>query len=176
MNKILIVAIFATLATAAEAQPVPSGTSPASPVPNTPKNWTTIVMTADVTRNADETWRRIGGDDYCAFVVKYLGTNSCVLTVGTGDVGTNRLLNGTINELLVSRTSHSYVYAQPTSAIFYHGTMAVEPVDATHSRIVYTLLYDNSGIAEDARAAEMNLRRLRFQAAIDKAAAAANAP
>ena len=173
MKKTLIIAVFAALATTAEAQPIPSGTSP---LPNTPKNWITIVMTADVARNANETWGRIGGDDYCAFVLKYLGTSSCVLTVGTGDVGTNRLLNGTINELLVSRTSHSYVYAQPTSAIFYHGTMAVEPVDATHSRIIYTLLYDNSGIAPDARAAEMNLRRVRFQAAIDKAAAAANAP
>jgi hypothetical protein len=102
--------------------------------------------------------------------------NSCVLTVGSGDVGTNRRLNGRINELMVSRTSHSYVYAQPSSPIFYHGTMAVEPVDATHARIVYTLLYDNANIAPADRAAEMDRRRVRFQAAIDKMAAAANAP
>jgi hypothetical protein len=143
-------------------------------VPDVPHHWATIVMTANVNHGADEAWKRIGGDDYCAFI-KFLGMNSCVLTVGTGDVGTNRLLNGRINELMVSKTSHSYVYAQPSSPIFYHGTMAVEPVDAGHAKIVYTLLYDNSNIAPDARAAEMDRRRVRFQAAIDKMAASANA-
>jgi hypothetical protein len=143
-------------------------------VPDVPHHWATIVMTANVNHGADEAWKRIGGDDYCAFI-KFLGMNSCVLTVGTGDVGTNRLLNGRINELMVSKTSHSYVYAQPSSPIFYHGTMAVEPVDADHAKIVYTLLYDNSNIAPDARAAEMDRRRVRFQAAIDKMAASANA-
>src|ERR1700759_4406745 len=93
---------------------------------------------------------------------------------GGGEVGTNRLRTGTINDLMVSKTSRSYVYAQPTSPIFYHGTMAVEPVDAGHSRIVYTLLYDNANIAPDQRAAEMDRRRVRFQGAIDKMAAAAN--
>ena len=182
MKKILLAALLAA-ATPAFAQapaPLPStiiGTPAPTrgAVPDVPHNWATIVMTANVTRGADEAWKRINGDDYCAFIT-FLGMNSCVLTVGTGDVGTNRLLNGTINELLVSRTSHSYVYSQPTSPIFYHGTMAVEPVDAGHSRIVYTLLYDNANIAPDARAAEMDRRRVRFQGAIDKMAAAANRP
>lgn len=176
MKKILL-ATFVAAATPALAQsaPTPAAPAAASPVPNTPKNWATIVMTANVNLPVDQAWVKIGGNDYCAFI-KYLGMNSCVLTAGTGDVGTNRLLNGNISELLVSRTSHSYVYAQPTSPIFYHGTMAVEPVDATHSRIVYTLLYDNAGIAPADRPAEMDRRRTRFQAAIDKMAVAANAP
>src|SRR5215472_1527925 len=104
-------------------------------------NWVTIVITADVARNADITWDRIGGHDYCA-IMKFIETQSCVLTSGRGEVGSIRLLNGSIQELLVSRTARSYVYAQPSSTNFYHATMSVEPVDATHSRIVYTLLYD----------------------------------
>jgi len=172
MRKMLYAALLA-LATPAIAQPAPAPAAPASAVPNTPKNWAVIVMTADVNHDADEAWKRIGGNDYCAFI-KYLGMNSCVLTVGTGDVGTNRLLNGTINELMVSKTGRSYVYAQPTSAIFYHGTMAVEPVTATTSRIVYTLVYDNANVAPEGRAAEMDRRRVRFQAAVDKMAADAN--
>jgi hypothetical protein len=173
MKKILIAALLA--ATPAFAQ-APAPAAPArGAVPDVPHNWATIVMTASVNHGADDAWKRIKGDDYCAFIT-FLGMNSCVLTVGTGEVGTNRLLNGTINELMVSKTSHSYVYAQPTSAIFYHGTMAVEPVDATHSRIVYTLLYDNMNIAPDGRAAEMDRRRVRFQGAIDKMAASANGP
>jgi hypothetical protein len=169
MRKILLAALLA-IAAPAIAQPAP----PASPVSDAPKNWATIVMTANVNHNADEAWKRIGGNDYCAFI-KYLGMNSCVLTVGSGDVGTNRRLNDRIDELLVSKTSRSYVYAQPTSPIFYHGTMAVEPVTATTSRIVYTLVYDNANIPPEGRAAEMDRRRVRFQEAIDKMAAAAHA-
>jgi hypothetical protein len=171
MRKFLIAALLAAATPALAQAPAPARGA----VPDVPHNWATIVMTANVNHGADEAWKRIGGDDYCAFI-KFLGMNSCVLTVGSGDVGTNRRLNGRINELMVSRTSHSYVYAQPSSPIFYHGTMAVEPVDATHARIVYTLLYDNANIAPADRAAEMDRRRVRFQAAIDKMAAAANAP
>lgn len=172
--KHILTAVLLAAATPALAQ-APAAPAPArGAVPDVPHNWATIVMTANVNHNADDAWKRIGGDDYCAFI-KYLGMNSCVLTVGKGDVGTNRRLNDRIDELMVSKTSHSYVYAQPSSPIFYHGTMAVEPVDATHSRIVYTLLYDNANIAPAERAAEMDRRRVRFQAAIDKMAAAANA-
>src|SRR4051812_46060991 len=147
MKKIVLAALLA-LVTPVVAQPAPPppAAPAAAPVPNTPKNWVTIVMTANINHNADDAWKRIAGDDYCAFI-KYLGMNDCVLTVGSGDVGTNRRLNGRIDELLVAKTSHSYTYAQPTSPIFYHGTMAVEPVDAAHARIVYTLMYDNANIA-----------------------------
>jgi len=174
MKKILIAALLAAATPAFAQAPAPAPAGARGAVSDVPHNWATIVMTANVNRSADEAWKRIKGDDYCAFIT-FLGMNSCVLTVGSGEVGTNRLLNGTINELMVSKTNHSYVYAQPTSAIFYHGTMAVEPVDAAHSRIVYTLLYDNMNIAPDGRAAEMDRRRVRFQGAIDKMAASANA-
>ena len=165
MKKILMTATF--LAAAA----MPATAADINPTPN----WATIVMTADVAKPADVTWQRIGGNDYCS-IIKYLGMQSCTLTTGTGGVGTMRLLNGTIQELLVSRTSHSYVYAQPTSEIFYHGTMAVEPVDATYSRIVYTLLYDQSPLTTpEAQAANREQRRSRFQAAVDKMKQAAEA-
>jgi hypothetical protein len=170
MRRLLLAALLAA-ATPVLAQPAPA--APPPPLPT--NNWATIVMTANINHGADEAWRRIKGDDYCAFIA-YLGMNDCVLTVGKGDVGTNRRLNGRIDELLVAKTSHSYTYAQPTSPIFYHGTMAVEPVDAGHARIVYTLLYDNANIAVAERPAEMDRRRVRFQGAIDKMAAAANGP
>lgn len=172
MTKSLFAAV-ALLAIALPAMAQPA--APAAPVPDTPKNWNVITMTANLNHGADEGWKRIKGDDYCAFIV-HLGMNSCVLTTGTGGVGTNRLLNGTINELLVSKTSRSYVYAQPTSPIFYHGTLAVEPVSANASRIVYTLVFDNAALTPEARAADTERRRARFQASIDKMAAASNAP
>lgn len=140
---------------------------------NSTPNWSVIVMTANVARPAAVTWDRIGGHDYCA-LIKFLDIKSCK---SSGEaVGSVRILNGNNPELLVARTPLSYSYAQPLSPIFYHGTMAVEPVDATHSRIVYTLLYDQAplGTAE-AMAANREQRRSRFQAAVDKMKAAAEA-
>ena len=138
-------------------------------------NWVTIAVTADVSRNADVTWDRIGGHNFCA-IKQFIETQSCVLTSGNGEAGTVRLLNGTIQEFLVSRTAHSYTYAEPSATNFYHATMAVEAVDATHSRIVYTLLYDQGQMASlKAAAQERENRRLRFQNAVEKMKAAAEA-
>ena len=63
MRKVLLALLIA--ATPALAQPAPA---PASPVPNTPKDWSVITMTMDVARPADITWERIGGNDYCAII------------------------------------------------------------------------------------------------------------
>jgi hypothetical protein len=80
-------------------------------------------------------------------------------------------------EIAVARTPLSYTYAQPYTPIFYHGTMAVEPVDASHSRLVYTLIWNENGLPDAAaRTAAREGRKTRFQAAVDKMAAAANAP
>ena len=122
-------------------------------------------------------WERVGGKDWCA-IAKYLDVKGCTINSGKGELGSLRTIitaTGSVVENVVARTAHSYTYAQPFTPIFYHGTMAVEPVTATTSRIVYTLVYDNANIAPAERPAEMDRRRVRFQDAIDKMAAAANA-
>ena len=50
----------------------------------------------------------------------------------------------------MARTAHSYTYAQPFTPIFYHGTMAVEPVDASHSKLVYTLIWNQTAVGDAA--------------------------
>jgi hypothetical protein len=77
----------------------------------------------------------------------------------------------------VARTAPSYNYAQPFTPIFYHGTLAVEPVDRSHSRIVYTLIWNQTAVGDAAaQAAARDGRKTRFQAAVDKMAAEANGP
>jgi hypothetical protein len=50
-------------------------------------------------------------------------------------------------------------------------------VDATHSRIVYTLMWNQTPVGDaKAQADAREARRKSFQAAVDKMAAAANAP
>jgi Polyketide cyclase / dehydrase and lipid transport len=140
-----------------------------------PADWTTLTMTADLNKPADIAWQRIGGNDWCA-IAKYLDVKSCVINSGTGEVGSLRTINGTIIENVVARTAHSYTYAQPFTPIFYHGTMAVEPVDSGHSKLIYTLIWNQTAVGDaTAQAAARDGRKTRFQAAVDKMAAAANA-
>ena len=164
MKRIFIAAAMAICATAAQAQ-----------TPQ-PADWVTLTFTADLNKSADVAWERIGGNDWCG-IAKFLAVQSCEIVKGKGELGSIRTINGTIVENVVARTAHSYTYAQPFTPIFYHGTMAVEPVNATHSKLTYTLIW-NAAAVGDAAAQKTALegRRTRFQEAVNKMAAAANAP
>ena len=84
---------------------------------------------------------------------------------------------GNTNELMVAKTPLSYGYSQPLSPIYYHGNLSVEVVDATHSRIVYDLLYDAAPLATpQAKAEDIAKRKTRFEAGIDKMKQIAEAP
>jgi hypothetical protein len=166
MKKIAIAAAL-VLGTAAQAQ-----------TPQ-PADWTTITLTADIAKPADVAWEKIGGNDWCA-IAKYLDVKGCVIDSGTGELGSVRTIQTAtagVVEIVVARTAHSYTYAQPFTPIFYHGTISVEPVDKTHSKLNYTLIWNQTAVGDAAaQAAAREGRTKRFQAAIDKMAAAANAP
>jgi len=144
-----------------------------------PADWTTLTFSANLNKSADVAWHRIGGDDWCA-IAKYLDVKGCTINSGKGELGSVRTIataTGTVIENVVARTAHSYTYAQPFTPIFYHGTLAVEPVDATHSKLTYTLIWNQAGLPDQkARTDAYEGRKVRFQAAVDKMAAAANAP
>ena len=144
-----------------------------------PADWTTITLTANLNKGADAAWDKIGGNDWCA-IAKYLDVKSCTIDSGKGELGSVRTIDtGTakVVEIAVARTGHSYTYAQPFTPIFYHGTLAVEPVDRGHSKLVYTLIWNQTAVGDAAaQAAAREGRTKRFQAAVDKMAATANAP
>ena len=167
MKKILSAVLLLTGVTAANAQtPQPAA-------------WTTLTFSAPLNKPADIAWQRVGGTDWCG-IAKFLDVKSCKIDSGTGELGSIRTIDtgtATVVENVVAKTAHSYTYAQPFTPIFYHGTLAVEPVDATHSRVVYTLIWNEAGLPDAAaRTAAREGRKVRFQAAVDKMAAAANAP
>jgi hypothetical protein len=142
-----------------------------------PADWTTITLTANLNKGADTAWEKIGGNDWCA-IAKYLDVKSCTIDSGKGELGSVRTIDtGTakVVEIVAARTAHSYTYAQPFTPIFYHGTLAVEPVDRGHSKLVYTLIWNQTAVGDAAaQAAARDGRTKRFQAAVDKMAAAAN--
>ncbi len=137
--------------------------------------YATILLEKVVDRTPEQTWARIGG--YCAIATWLKVT--CVITQGNGvAVGTNRLLNGNNNELMVASTPWSYSYTQPSSIILYHGTLAVEPLDrGRKTKIVYTLLYDQAPLGSDQAKAENRAQRTkRFSDGLDAMKAMAESP
>jgi hypothetical protein len=76
-----------------------------------------------------------------------------------------------VNEVLVGRTELSYTYTQPVREgrpyDLYHGTLEARPVTPTTSKLVYTLMYDNSMMADDAaREADKARRTATFTTAL----------
>jgi uncharacterized protein YndB with AHSA1/START domain len=138
-------------------------------------DFATIELSTTANATPEKTWSRIG--DYCA-IKDWLGL-SCAITKGHGGVGTLRDLdNGRVVEMIVAKTPFSYTYIQPNNpANLYHGTLAVEPDGQGRSRIVYTLLYDQEPLGTDeAKAANRKQRSDRFNAALAKMKAMAEAP
>ena len=63
----------------------------------------------------------------------------------------------------MGKTELSYTYTQPVRTdrpyILYHGTLEARPVTATTSKLMYTLVYDNSTLADDAARERDKARR-----------------
>jgi hypothetical protein len=128
--------------------------------------YTSLLMEVDVNRPAAEVWKRVG--KFCD-IGEWMGF-PCTITSGKdGEVGTIRNIG---REVLVGKTDLSYTYAQPVTAgqpyLLYHGTLEAKPVTATTSKLLYTLMWDNSTCADDAaREQDRNQRRTMFQNALN---------
>jgi hypothetical protein len=126
----------------AVAQPAPAVLQ----VPNA--TYIAIPMELAVNKPAAEVWARVG--KFCD-IGEWLQV-PCTITSGKdGEFGAVRSIG---REILVGKTELSYTYTQPVLEgrpyNLYHGTLEVRPVTATTSKLVYTLVLDNSGVGDDA--------------------------
>jgi hypothetical protein len=125
-------------------------------------------MELTVNRPAAEVWKRVGKYSDIAEWLRL----QCMITAGKdNEVGAVRSL-GVAVEILVGKTDLSYTYTQPVRAgrpyNLYHGTLEVKPLTATTSKLVYTLVYDNSMLADDAaRDRDKMLKTTQFTTALD---------
>jgi hypothetical protein len=132
-----------SLATALAAQaPAP----PPLQIPN--PTYISIPLEIAINRPAAEVWKRVG--KYCD-IGEWLRI-PCTITSGKdGEFGAVRSVAG---EILVGRTDLSYTYTQAVREgrpyNLYHGTLEARPVTPTTSKLVYTLVFDNSMLADDA--------------------------
>ena len=107
-----------------------------------------IPLEIAVNRPAAEVWKRVG--KFCDIGEWF--RIPCTITSGKdGEFGAVRSVAG---EVLVAKTELSYTYTQPVRNgrpyNLYHGTLEARPVTPTTSKLVYTLMFDNSMLADDA--------------------------
>lgn len=164
----LAIPIFCVVQIAsAQAPVVPVQAAPASPsgIVVAHPTYVSIPMEVTVNRPAAEVWKRIG--KYCD-IGEWLQV-ACTITSGKdGEIGAIRTVG---SEVLVGRTELSYTYTQPVREgrpyNLYHGTLEARPLTATTSKIVYTLVFDNSMLADDAaREKDKAARYARFTQAL----------
>jgi hypothetical protein len=133
-SLMLIALAVATGAQAPSGQPSPT--------------YVSIPLEIEVNRPAAEVWKRVG--KFCD-IGEWLRI-ACTITSGKdGEVGAVRSVAG---EVLVGKTELSYTYTQPVRAgrpyNLYHGTLEARPVSPSTTKLVYTLFFDNSMLADDA--------------------------
>jgi hypothetical protein len=150
MTRVLIACIaVACLAGTAAAQGSAPGTAAAADVTVVANpTYVSIPLEIMVNKPAAEVWKRVG--KYCDIGEWF--QIPCTITQGKdGEFGAVRSV---ANEILVGKTELSYTYTQPVRAgrpyILYHGTLEARPVTATTSKLIYTLVYDNSTMGDDA--------------------------
>ena len=154
----------------AQAPAAPPQGAPAAPAAQSVAvanpTYTSIVLEMAVNRPAADVWKRVG--KYCD-IGEWLRI-PCTITAGKdGEVGAVRSV---VNEVLVGKTDLSYTYTQPVREgrpyNLYHGTLEARPVTATTSKLIYTLMWDNSMLADDAaRERDKAQRTTQFTAALE---------
>jgi hypothetical protein len=161
---------IAWCATATNAQTPAPAAQPAAAAPSgivvAAPTYTSILMEVAVNKPAADVWKRVG--KFCD-IGEWLRI-PCTITSGRdGEVGAIRSVVG---EVLVGKTELSYTYTQTVREgrpyNLYHGTLEARPVTATTSKLVYTLFFDNSMLADDAaRAADKTRRTAQFTQALE---------
>jgi len=152
--------------------PAPQGVPGAAAAPTAVSSavanptYVSIVLEVSVNKPAADVWKRVG--KYCD-IGEWLRVN-CTITSGKdGEVGAVRSIG---TEVLVGKTDLSYTYTQPVRAgrpyNLYHGTLEARPVTATTSKLIYTLVWDNSILADDAaRERDKAQRTMQFTNALE---------
>ena len=160
LTAVVFLSSLATAAIAQQANPAPTPRPAPAPLQVPNPHYVSIVLSQEVNAPADATWARVG--KFCD--IGEWAFADCKLIQGDGGFASERTI---VNEILVGKTEQSYTYTQPVRKDgkynLYHGTLEVQPVNAKTSRLVYSFLYDNSMLADDAaRDAEIAARKKRF--------------
>ncbi len=154
-NSVLLASSCLVSLAAMAQQPTIASSAVANPT------YVSIPMEVTVDKSAPEVWKRIG--KYCDIGEWLQIPGGCKIVSGSdGEVGAVRSVG---SEILVGKTEFSYTYTQPVREgrpyNLYHGTLEARPINATTSKLIYTLFYDNSLVMGDDAAKQTDIERRR---------------
>lgn len=113
--------------------------------------YVSIPMEITVNKPVAEVWARIG--KYCD-IGEWLQAQCSIVAGKDNEFGAVRSIGGRIKEILVGKTEYSYTYTQPVAEgrpyNLYHGTLEARADSPNTTKLLYTLTYDNSMLADDA--------------------------
>ena len=111
--------------------------------------YATVKLDTTVNAPIETVWAKVG--PWCAIQAWLPRLGPCVMT-GDGGLGSVRKLGaqGAIVEVMVAQTKYSYTYAQPNNTILYHGTLSAEPIDKGHTKLMYTVVWDDEPDGDQA--------------------------
>jgi hypothetical protein len=163
-------ALLFGLAASVQAQAPPPAAPATASVAVANPHYVSIPMEITVNKPVADVWKRVG--KFCD-IGEWLPQLACTMQSGKdGEFGAVRsLAGGRILEILVAKTEYSYSYAQPVREgapyNMYHGTLEARAMTPTTTKLVYTLLLDNSMLADDAaRERDIQQRRTSFTNAL----------
>ncbi len=146
-SKVAAGCVLAAVGLAQAASAQTSSSAEASTVVANP-TYISIPLEITVNRPAAEVWKRVG--KFCD-IGEWFRIPCTIVSGKDGEFGAVRSVAG---EVLVGKTELSYTYTQTVKAgrpyNLYHGTLEARPLTATTSKLVYTLFFDNSMLADDA--------------------------
>jgi hypothetical protein len=147
----VLAGVFAGLvtSTSARAQAPAAGGGDSVIVVEKP-TYATITLETTVNKPVADVWKRVG--KHCDVAEWLQIPTGCKITAGQdGHVGAVRTVGA---EVIVAQTQYSYTYTQPPRAgrpyNLYHGTLEARPMSPTSTKLIYTLLFDNSMLSDDA--------------------------
>src|SRR6476620_10081909 len=135
-------------------------------------HYVSIPMEITVNKPVADVWKRVG--KFCD-IGEWLPQLACTMQSGKdGELGAVRsLAGGRVLEILVAKTEYSYAYAQPGREgqpyNMYHGTLEARALSPTTTKLLYTLMLDNSTVPGDDAAKERDIqnRKTNFTRALE---------
>jgi hypothetical protein len=154
-----LLATSVLIAAACTAQRGPAEASLQIPNPH----YVTVTESIEVDAPVAKVWARVGG--FCD-ITEWMNSpewEDCKYLQGDGGPGSVRSI---VSEVLVGQTQYSYTYAQAphkdTPYPLPHGTLAAEALTPVTTRLSYTMLRDDSMLADDsARQKDIAARHAR---------------
>jgi hypothetical protein len=133
--------------------------------------YVSIPMEITINKPVADVWAKIGG--WCD-ISKWIAPGRevpCVVESSHSDVGSVRKIANVVVEVMTAKSQYSYGYTQPPAEgkwyNLYHGFIEAVPVNATTTKINYTLMLDVSdGADQAAKDKNVNGRRAQFEAAL----------